>query len=120
MTPEQERKYRNTHESFTCPAGHSQYFSGQTEQEKKIEQLERRAKDWRKNWQREYERAEDLRLALRTCPLCGVILRAPSSVERHLRTPVADGGHGAGDVELEAAEAIAAEHRRSWPKELVR
>ena len=39
--PGVEERLRRTHEWWYCPAGHSQHFSGKTEQEKTIERLRR-------------------------------------------------------------------------------
>jgi hypothetical protein len=39
--PIEEARLRRTRESFYCPAGHSNYFPGKTEEQKRIEQLER-------------------------------------------------------------------------------
>lgn len=39
MSEEFYRQRRNDHESFFCPAGHRQYYSGKSEEEKLREQL---------------------------------------------------------------------------------
>jgi hypothetical protein len=39
LTPQQEDRYKRTHEDFCCPAGHVQVFYGPTEQEKTIKSL---------------------------------------------------------------------------------
>jgi hypothetical protein len=41
-TSEHEERLRRTHEVFYCPAGHHNYFAGQTLQEKQIKDLEAR------------------------------------------------------------------------------
>lgn len=45
--PSVERRLRETHETWQCPAGHRQHFAGKTEQEKRIERLERENADLR-------------------------------------------------------------------------
>ena len=40
MTQASERHYRDTHKTFYCPNGHSNYFPGKTQAEKRIEELE--------------------------------------------------------------------------------
>lgn len=47
LSPEIEQRVRRTHESFLCPFGHSNYFPGKTDEEKRIEQLERSVRRWR-------------------------------------------------------------------------
>ena len=41
LPAERIRKLRQSHATFYCPNGHSQYFPGKTAEEKRIEQLER-------------------------------------------------------------------------------
>lgn len=36
------RHLRESHEIFYCPSGHSQWFAGKTEKEKRIEELEKK------------------------------------------------------------------------------
>lgn len=74
-----ERRYRRTHESFFCPAGHSQFFPGKTDEEKRIEQLQGRIDSltrsldrWQDIWNETQDKLEDARLDLKTCPFeCG-------------------------------------------------
>jgi hypothetical protein len=42
LTPEQEQKFRDTHDSFRCPMGHQQGFYGDTPDEKEIKVLRQR------------------------------------------------------------------------------
>lgn len=39
LTPQQEQKLRESHESFRCPMGHTQGFYGDTKNEKEIKRL---------------------------------------------------------------------------------
>lgn len=77
--PNEERRLRRTHETFYCPAGHSNYFAGKTDEEKRIEELERREANLERWLEGAYEQSEGLRDALtavahsmQVCPLgCG-------------------------------------------------
>ena len=75
LHPDDEARLRRTHEEFFCPAGHSNYFPGKTEEEKTIERLERRVEDSEEWAQCEHDRAERHRTlaeAMQVCPLgCG-------------------------------------------------
>lgn len=74
-----EQKLRETHESFYCPAGHSNYFPGKTDEEKKIDRLnttivrmEQRALRFRGLWEEALEQREDWKLQAKSCPFeCG-------------------------------------------------
>lgn len=39
LHPQEERRLRDTHESFYCPAGHSNYFPGLTKEERELRDL---------------------------------------------------------------------------------
>src|SRR5262245_50137492 len=57
----QERDLRRSHQSFFCPMGHSNYYPGKTEDQRRIEQLEARVDRFRELW-------ETTRAALGHCP----------------------------------------------------
>lgn len=115
LLPELEERLRKTHETFYCPAGHTMSFTGRTPDQKKIDQLEAQVEKWRANWREQWDRAEEIRVRLRACPLCAVTFRSRSSLVRHLRDDIANGGHGAAEVDAELVETVAAANRRSWP-----
>lgn len=79
LHPDDEAKLRRTHEWFYCPAGHSQRFTGKTEEQKKIDELERQLANLREAFEGVAndrgdltELAHTLKHALQTCPLgCG-------------------------------------------------
>jgi hypothetical protein len=74
-----EAHLRRTHESFYCPAGHSNYFPGKSKAEKEIERLnrqlqtdERMLADWRDRWEKASWDRKSLAVAVQVCPLgCG-------------------------------------------------
>lgn len=76
-----EERLRRTHETFYCPAGHSNYFPAATAKEKKISNLERLVESWRERWREVCEEREDWKLQARTCPFgCGFrVLRKRTS-----------------------------------------
>ena len=72
LHPDDYERLRRTHESFYCPAGHAQHFTGKTEEQKKIENLECQL---RRAWERVSEGNEDYRMLrdalthdAQTCP----------------------------------------------------
>lgn len=79
LHPQEEDRLRRTHETFYCPAGHSNYFAGKTKTEKRVEQLEREitaANEVRDRLiaQRDVcnDLVGDLRHGMQVCPLgCG-------------------------------------------------
>jgi hypothetical protein len=79
LHPDDEQRLRQTHETFYCPAGHRNYFPGKTDQEKRIEQLERTLasiREDRAEWIHELGTEQDrVRFLVRgsqVCPLgCG-------------------------------------------------
>lgn len=72
------RQLRESHQTFYCPSGHSQWFAGKTAQEKRIEELENLVKvltnsrDTYKRWW-EQLRKENRTEKLRRYALKGVI-----------------------------------------------
>lgn len=78
--PQEERRLRQTHERFYCPAGHSNYFPGKTEEEKTIERLRDRVNELTTEvWQRVSpwrSAVMELREGVRVCPMgCGYVSR---------------------------------------------
>lgn len=76
LHPDDEARLRRTHESFYCPAGHSQSFRGKTKDQKRIEQLEHHRDSLREDLNEAYKRFDVLHHALvegvQVCPLgCG-------------------------------------------------
>lgn len=79
MHPQEEDRLRRTHETFYCPAGHSNYFPGKTKQEKRIEELEARVESheatvgrFRDLWHDAQEQRHEALTTLKQCPLrCG-------------------------------------------------
>jgi hypothetical protein len=77
--PDDEARLRRTHETFYCPAGHSNYFAGKTTEEKRVEELERRvelsgrvADEWRERWEEQNRTSSILMHGVQVCPLgCG-------------------------------------------------
>ncbi len=64
---------RKDHQTFYCPNGHRRYFPGQTDEEKRIEELERRVRFLRESendlhslWKEALE--EFATCPIRTCP----------------------------------------------------
>lgn len=70
------------HESFYCPNGHARHFVGQTEEQKRIEKLER----WNGMLQEEhcemYAQRENLIAALKECPLPGCVWHSRKQIPR--------------------------------------
>lgn len=67
LAPEVEQRLRRTHETFYCPFGHGQSFTGENETEKlkrRVAMLEGRAARWEQMWREVSE-------TFGTCPLCG-------------------------------------------------
>jgi hypothetical protein len=63
-------RLRQTHETFYCPAGHENYFPGETRAEKKLRIERQRGNDWRDRW-------SELRTTWGTCPFgCGWVTQA--------------------------------------------
>jgi hypothetical protein len=72
MHPDDEKRLRSTHETFYCPVGHGNLYTGKTDEEKRIAQLERNVGQLERSAQTDYEIRERLVDALKTCPLgCG-------------------------------------------------
>jgi hypothetical protein len=68
LHPDDERRLRQTHERFWCPAGHGQSFIGKTDEQKRIEQLERRVESSREDVMRWMRQRNDLHAALKSGP----------------------------------------------------
>lgn len=67
-----EAKLRRSHETFYCPAGHSNYFPGKTDEEKKLKAAEDRVERFRELWHEAIDQRDDWKMQARTCPLgCG-------------------------------------------------
>lgn len=107
MKREVEREYRRNGAWFKCPAGHDQHFTETLDKvdelEKSLSHAERRMNNWREMAMDRAEEVQELRLARRTCPMCGGRQRTWQGVARHLRRD-----HLALEVvELEDEEATA-------------
>lgn len=67
-----KERLRRTHETFYCPAGHGQHFSGKTSEEKKVYQLEQRVRRFRDLWEDASAEAQDWKYRAKTCAFdCG-------------------------------------------------
>ena len=66
------QQLKRTHETFYCPNGHPQHFAGKTDEQMRIEVLERQLDSWRE-WAEDWRDAKhDLAVAATICPLgCG-------------------------------------------------
>lgn len=96
MKPEVQARYRRTHATYRCPAGHSNYYPAETEEEAELRRAKHMLDRWRELWDRERKEHEKARLLARTCPLCGVLIpRTRRRLPDHLRE-----AHGAVDAEL--------------------
>ena len=79
LHPNDEQRLRRTHETVYCPAGHGNHFAGKTEDQKRIEQLERTIAMWKghrdvwlNRWEAEHDLRGELTHAIQVCPLgCG-------------------------------------------------
>jgi len=90
-----EARLRRTHETFYCPAGHSNYFPGKTTEEKQIAKLEQRNESlgrtlerFRELWHDTVEEREDWKLRAKACPFgCGFRVlrkRSPDNIAAFL------------------------------------
>lgn len=61
LTPAMERRLRESHDTFVCPLGHKQSFRGKSDDEKRIDELERDVRWWRATY-------NEMRCTARTCP----------------------------------------------------
>lgn len=72
LHPDDERRLRETHETFYCPAGHKNCFSDETEKERSIRILEREVECAYKDVDEVRARLKLVAKAAQTCPLgCG-------------------------------------------------
>jgi len=96
-----ERRVKD-HKNFYCPNGHSNYYSGKTEQEKEIGHLERQVRDWRE-WANQHATERDAwARALRHCPICERLVskaRTPERAAERLRFHLIE-EHGARPLRL--------------------
>lgn len=106
-----EARLRRTHESFYCPAGHENYFPGKTDEEKKVEQIERSRDRFREMWHEALDRVEDFKIDVRTCPFeCGYRVKRkqlPESIRWALQLHLME-EHGAQMPEPVVEEAASA------------
>lgn len=66
-----EQRLRETHAHFYCPMGHSNYFPGKTEDEKKIESLERTIGHLKNRVEYRDDIIERMQVAAGRCPWPG-------------------------------------------------
>lgn len=70
-----EERVRRTHETFYCPAGHSNYFPGKTEESvlrDKLRNAERLRDRWRELRDEAVEERDEWKLQAKSCPFeCG-------------------------------------------------
>lgn len=84
VTPDFERRRREDHRGFTCPNGHSNVYSGETEEDKLRKRLEaerrqtKMEREQREQLQRELERVKK-----GVCPKCN---RSFKALERHMKS----------------------------------
>jgi hypothetical protein len=94
-----EAKLRRTHETFYCPAGHSNYFPGKTDEQKRIDSLERTRDRFRDLWEDALDERDEWKLRAKSCPFdCGYrVLRKskPENIQYALAMHLVD-EHGAG------------------------
>ena len=96
MKPEVQARYRRTHETYRCPAGHANYYPAETDEEKDLRRAKATLNRWRELWDRERAEHNAARKLARTCPLCGMVIpRTRRHLPEHLRTV-----HGAVDAEI--------------------
>lgn len=111
-----ETRLLRTHETFYCPAGHSNYFPGKTTEEKRIEELthkqeilERRWQDWRDRWEQVADERDEWRLIASSCPFeCGYRVlrkRKPENIAATLAMHLVE-EHGAKLPVPEEAEVV--------------
>lgn len=83
-----ERRVRKSHETFYCPAGHSNYFPGKTDEEKRVARLEGTVARFQEIFQGALEDRDDWKLRAKCCPFgCGFrVLRksTPESIDASL------------------------------------
>lgn len=79
-----EQNLRDSHETFYCPAGHSQSFAGKSKLEKRAEEAERMRDRFRESWSEALDQVAELRVEARTCPFCSLRLRTKRRMVEHL------------------------------------
>lgn len=87
LTADQERNLRENHESFYCPLGHQQHFTGKSETERLREQLSAQIRSATEASARAYTAEQQLarhkrRAAAGTCPCCK---RSFVALARHMK-----------------------------------
>lgn len=104
LSDEVEARCRQTHESFTCPSGHRQSFTGKTAAERRVDELEAALARAERMERSAWDCEADARAEARTCQWPGCREHAYSdqhSLRRHMRR-----AHGMPtDAEWEAAHA---------------
>ena len=69
---EVEEKLRRTHETFYCPAGHHNYFAGETDEQREISRLKRSVDRWQDLYDEMLDERDEWKLFAKQCPLdCG-------------------------------------------------
>ena len=75
------KRRKKDHELFYCPKGHSQHYTGKTEEQKLREELEaERQRTARAKENAEYQRAEKERIELRRRATAGALTRVKNRV----------------------------------------
>lgn len=104
--PEVYENLRRNHATFYCPAGHGQSFTGKTEDQKCIEQLERSLNSLEGMLTETIAQREELLGVMKECPIPGCAFRSRKQVPRdHLAM-----GRGVERVQRDLAEHLVAEH----------
>jgi hypothetical protein len=88
MRSDQESRLRQTHGTFYCPNGHSQWFPGKTEEEKRIAELEQQLERQRERTREAWEYASDVRREGLVCQWPGCRQHSYSdthALRRHMR-----------------------------------
>lgn len=79
------RKLRRTKETFFCPAGHSQWFPGKTDEQKKIDALEQQVDSLKAALDRRWSAwTENLTCPTDWCPQHGYVYSSIDQLLRHL------------------------------------
>lgn len=99
------------HGWFYCPNGHQQHFTGKTEEEKKIDRLERFVAFLQESNTELHAQREDLIGALKECPVPGCTYRSRRQVPR---APV-DMGRGIERVRADLFEHLVRDHAGRVP-----
>jgi hypothetical protein len=116
MPAQLNQQRRRNHDTFYCPNGHQNVYKGKTEEEKRIEQLERRVRALLEQLDEAYAQREDLIGALKECPVQGCPWHSRKQVPRD---PVSM-GRGIERVRADLLEHLVRDHagRAQAPREL--